>query len=68
MADQDIGEMFLNFMLSDEIISFCVVDITNMRTEEEMVKSKDWRMVNVGAEDDGYYRLAMSCLSGDDVG
>ena len=32
MADQEIGEMFLNFMLSEEVRSFCWVDITNMRT------------------------------------
>ena len=29
MADQDIGEMLLNFMLSDEVIPFCVVNVTN---------------------------------------
>ena len=34
MSDQDIGEMFLEFMLSDEVRSFCGVDITNVRKEE----------------------------------
>ena len=35
MADQYIGEMVLNFMLSEEFRSFYGVDITNVRTEEE---------------------------------
>ena len=32
MSDQYIGEMFLNFMLSEEVRSFYGVDITNVRT------------------------------------
>ena len=35
MADRDIGEMFINFMLSEEARSFCGVDVTNVRTEYE---------------------------------
>ena len=34
MVYQYIGEMFLNFMLSEQVILFCGVDITNVRTEE----------------------------------
>ena len=34
MADWYIGEMFLNFMLSEEFIPFCVVNGKNFRTEE----------------------------------
>ena len=34
MADCDIGEMFLNFMLSGEVRYFCGVYVTNGRTEE----------------------------------
>ena len=32
MAYCDIGEMFLNFMLSEEFRSFCGLDITNVST------------------------------------
>ena len=32
MADRDIGEIFLNFMLIEEVRSFCGVDISNVRT------------------------------------
>ena len=35
MEDQDIGDMLLYFMLSEEVILFYWVDITNMRTEEK---------------------------------
>ena len=35
MADRDIGKIFLNFVLSEEVRSFCGGDITNARTEEE---------------------------------
>ena len=31
MEDQDIGDMSLNFMLSEEVISFCGVDVMNVR-------------------------------------
>ena len=31
MSDRNIGEMFLNFMLSEEVRSLCGVDVTNMR-------------------------------------
>ena len=33
-ADYNIGEIFLNFMLSEEVKSFCGVYITNLSTEE----------------------------------
>ena len=33
MADQDIGDMFLKIMLSEEVRLFFGVDITNERTE-----------------------------------
>ena len=32
-ADQDIEEMFLNFMLIEDVRPLCEVDITNGRTE-----------------------------------
>ena len=35
MAYSDIGGIFLNFMLSEEVRLFCGVDVTNVRTEEE---------------------------------
>ena len=35
MADRDIGDMLLNFILSEELISFYGMEITNTRTEEE---------------------------------
>ena len=38
MADRDIGEIFLNFMLSEMVRLFCGVDITNVRTEKEWEK------------------------------
>ena len=34
MTDHDIGEMFLNFIFSKEVRSFCGVDVTNLRIEE----------------------------------
>ena len=34
MADQYIGGVFLKFMLSEEVRLLCMVDITNVRTEE----------------------------------
>ena len=34
MVDQDIGEMFLNLMLSEEVISYCGVDVNTDKTEE----------------------------------
>ena len=34
MADCDIAEMFLNFILSEEVRYFCAVYVTNGRTEE----------------------------------
>ena len=34
MADRDIVELFLKFMLSDEVIPFCGVDLINVWTEE----------------------------------
>ena len=33
-----------------------------------MVKAQKCRLGNVGAEDDGSYRLALPCMSGVDVG
>ena len=33
MADQAIGDIFLNFMLSEEVRPFFVVDAMNVRTE-----------------------------------
>ena len=33
-----------------------------------MVKAQEWRSGNVGAEDDGSYRIALPCMSGGDVG
>ena len=41
MADYNIGEIFLNFMLIKEVSSFCVVDVTNMMTEEELKRAQD---------------------------
>ena len=35
MVDRDIGEMFLNFMFSEDVRYFCEVEIINLRTEEE---------------------------------
>ena len=35
MACRYIGEMFIKFMLSDEVIPFCGVDVSNMRSKEE---------------------------------
>ena len=35
MADRDIGEMFIKFMLSEEVRSFYEVDVTNVITEQE---------------------------------
>ena len=35
MVDRDMGEIFLNFTLSEGVRSFCEVDITNVRAEEE---------------------------------
>ena len=35
MVDRDIGEMFLNFMFSEDVRYFCEVEIINVRTEEE---------------------------------
>ena len=32
MADRDIGEMFLNFMLSKDVRHYCRVNISNVRT------------------------------------
>ena len=40
MADRDIGEMLLNFMLSKELRSFYGMDITNVRKEEEREKHR----------------------------
>ena len=34
MIDRDVWEMFLNFMLSDEVRPFCGVDVTNVITED----------------------------------
>ena len=35
MADRDIGEMFLKFMLSEKVMPFCGMYVSNVRTEEE---------------------------------
>ena len=35
MADQDIGDILLNFIMSEEVKPFCGVDITNVKTEKE---------------------------------
>ena len=45
MVDQDIGEMSLNFMLSEEVRFFFGVDITNVSTEEkwEDHRSRGWK-------------------------
>ena len=32
MKNQDIGEMFLNFVLSEEVRPFCVFDVSNVCT------------------------------------
>ena len=42
MADRDIGEMFLKFMLSEEVRPFCTVDVSNVRNGE------DWERVYLG--------------------
>ena len=34
MEDRDIGEIFLNFMLSKEVRPYCGVDISNYRIEK----------------------------------
>ena len=38
MVDQYIGDMLLNFMLSEELIPFCVLDVMNVRKWEEWEK------------------------------
>ena len=35
MADQDIRQMLLNFMIIEEVIPFCGVDVINMRKQDE---------------------------------
>ena len=35
MVDQDIGEIFLNFMFSKEVRPYFRVNVSNTRTEEE---------------------------------
>ena len=35
MADMDIGEMLLKFMLGEEVGPFYGVDVSNVRTEED---------------------------------
>ena len=40
MADLDIGEMFLNFMLSKEVRLFCGVVAMNVRKKEEWEKDR----------------------------
>ena len=34
MADREIGEIYLNLMLSEEMRNFCGVDVYNASTEE----------------------------------
>ena len=44
MADCDIGEMFINFMLSEEVRLFCGTDVTNASREDkwEIYRSREW--------------------------
>ena len=35
MEDWDIGDMLLDFMLSEEVRTFCGVDVMNVRKYEE---------------------------------
>ena len=41
MGDRYIGEMFLNFILSEEVGPFCGVYVTNVKTEEDW-KNRLW--------------------------
>ena len=38
MADWDIGDMLLNFMLSEEVIQFCGLDLIGVRKQEDLKK------------------------------
>ena len=44
MEDRDIGQMLLNFMLSEELRPFCGVDVMNVSKQEEWEKdiSEGW--------------------------
>lgn len=48
MADRDVGEMFLNFMLGEEVRKCCGVDITLVRSTDpgdadwEKGRPKNW--------------------------
>ena len=60
MEDQDIGEIFLTFILSEEVISLCGVDTTNLRTEEEWEKCRSggwemWERKMMGLTDSPYH-------------
>ena len=60
MADLDIGGMFLNSMFSEEVRSFCWVDITNMRTEKEWERHRSgvwekWDQKMMGITDSPYH-------------
>ena len=35
VGGRDIRDIFLNFLLSEEVSLFCGVDVINVRTEEE---------------------------------
>ena len=39
MADWEIGYMFLNFILSEEVRPFCEVDVPNLHTKQEWYKN-----------------------------
>ena len=42
MAHRYVREMFLNLILSEEIIPFCGFHVTNFHTEEEWEKDISW--------------------------
>ena len=41
---RDIGEIFMNFMISKEVRSLCGVDVKNLRTEEKCERHRDGAM------------------------
>ena len=60
MADRDIREMYLNFMLSEEVRSFCGMDFTNVSTEKEWEMNRSggwerWEQKMMGITDSPYY-------------
>ena len=61
VADRDIGEMFLNFMLSKYVSPYFRVDINNMITEKEWGRCRlggwgIWESKIMGLADSPYHR------------